>query len=250
MKQFSIILLSLCAFSIAKAQDGRHISLNFDLEKNAWAMDGGSTVDAGVNFIDLQYFHYGDRFDNDVLFDVNISGFLSSIQGNNYQFSSDDSLQITNTNIVSLNALHLFGYNDIRFGFLWGIDFMAKYLSVGAEPGGWESDRDPGSISGLGIPLGVGGEAWLLNEKLIIDYKLAYYVVYNSGYAAAAGKTFQSQGIQSKIRGRFYLNDSFFASGQLFYENLSFEPTPEDINDPSGNTSTTRFMIGLGYQFY
>ena len=254
MKRFTLILFIILGFNCVYAQDGRHLSLNFDLEQNSWKLSGQDRLKANCSFADIQYFHYGNLFANGVLFDVSASGFLSTLQGNNYQPATGDTTEITNSNILSLNLLHFFNENNIRFGFVWGVDFLAKYLTKGSAPGSKKSPEDAGGIklaevAGLGIPLGIGFESRMLDGSLVLDGRATYYLVYNSQFALS-GSTFQAKGIHSRIRVRYYLNDLIFFSGQVLHESLDHQPlNPNNTSDLSGNTNTFRIMIGAGIQF-
>jgi hypothetical protein len=246
MKRLILFLLASLTIGSTFAQKGRHLSVNFDLENNSWQAANLNKGTTNVNFIDLQYFHYGNKYFDHALFDVNISGFLSSLQKNNFQYVEDSSFQITNTNIVSLHMVNYFNEGVTRFGFHWGIDFMAKYLTTNATPGGWDPGDKGVDLSSLGIPLGLGAETALLDETLWIDGRMSYYFIYNSGYGGSGG--FPGKGPQGKIRARYYISDFLFASGQVFYENISYGDA-NNANFSDGNASTTRLMFGLGIQF-
>ncbi|MFY0688721.1 MAG: hypothetical protein JXQ90_16225 [Cyclobacteriaceae bacterium] len=247
MKQSIFIVCLLLSSYAIMGQDGRHLSINYDIEINNWKTDALPKTGATVGFFDIQYFHYADKFFNGSLFDVHISGLMSSLQKNNNTITSDGVTQITNTNIVSLNSLHFLNSGDFKYGFVWGIDFTSKYITEGVEVGGWDTGETTADISGLAIPLGVGAQYATLDDQLYIDGRLAYYFVYSSSYGDSGG--FVGKGPQAKVRARYYIGDFLFASGQVFYEGLKHKPANETDNTDPGKATTTRLMFGIGVQF-
>ncbi len=216
-------------------------------------MDDLSKVTAGNAFLDVQYFHYGD-LGKGVLLDVQASGLFSSLQGHNYKLASDDTTQITNSSFLSVKLLHFVNEAPTRFGLLWGVDFLGKYLTRGGEEGSLKTPQSEGAqqlaeIVGLGVTLGVGGEMRFLDDQLAVDAQLGTYLVYNSSASQRNSKTFMASGLVTKLRGRYYVTGWFFGQTQLFFENMGHEPLNANTSDIKGTFNSFRLTVGGGFQF-
>lgn len=255
-----IAFLALMSFMIlgseVKGQDGKHLLLNYSVERTGWTPDNYQKVSTTTTYPELSYFMSWGSGVGGGSAEFYAPGLFSGILGNVYVTAGDDSLQISNVNMLGFVFQHfLFSSADQThsFGVSWGIDFLGHSLATGAEEGSLNGLNKSGAeelaqLNGIGLSLGPTYQL-NLSDKILADAYLIYRLVYNSESAKANGETFHGSGFRAHFRGRYYLSESWVAHADLMMESLNHNPTTIQAGDIAGKMDFITLSIGFGYQW-
>lgn len=249
-------IICLFWFSISHAQDGKHLLLKYNIENTGWTMDNYQKVNTTTTYPELSYYMTWGSGKGGGTAEFYAPGIFSGIAGNVYITSEDDSLQITNINMLGFVFQHfLFSTNEEthNFGWSWGIDFLGHSLTSGAEEGsfdGLDKDgaRELAKLKGMGVHLGATYQL-NINDKILIDAYVLYQMVYNSQLAQANGSSFHGKGLRSQFRGRYYLSDRWVAHSDMMIQSIRHDPNDIKASDIGGKMSYLTFSLGIGYQW-
>ena len=254
-KALIAIVLFICVSPFAVGQDGKHLLVNYSIERTGWTPDNYQKVSTTTTYPELSYYMTWGSGVGGGSAEFYAPGIFSGIMGNVFVTTEDDSLQISNINILGFVFQHFFlsSVDETHsFGGSWGIDFLGHSLAIGAEEGSLNGlTGDAQELAQLkGVRLSFGGTyQFNLDDKILADAYLIYRLVYNSESAKANEKAFHGKGFRAHLRGRYYLNESWVAHADLMLESLNHEPTTIQAGDIAGKMGFTTFSLGIGYQW-
>jgi hypothetical protein len=257
--KFKFIFSNLLVFLLGvatQAQDGKHLLLKYNIENTGWKMDNYKKVSTTSTYPELSYFMTWGSGKGGGSAEFYAPGIFSGISGNVYITAEDDSLQITNINMLGFVFQQFMFSTDgdvHNIGWSLGLDFLGHSLATEAEEGSFDGlDKDGAEelaqLKGMGLSLGATYQL-NLDDQILVDAYLIYRLIYNSQSAMVNEKSFHGSGMRAHFRGRYYLNYDWVVHSELMIESLSHDPTDIPAGDIGGKMSFVTFSLGIGYQW-